>query len=74
VFNSLVTIGHWSEWRFSKRASSMAFDAARRLVAISLSSSSGERSSGSSLLMELARRRIRSVGNFNGLDSKALVG
>ena len=73
VSNSLVPIGHWSEWRFSMRASSAAFDAARWLVAISLSSRSGGRFLSSSLLMELARRRIRSVDNFSGLDSKASV-
>ena len=56
------------------RASSMAFDAARRLVAISLLTGSGGRFSSYSSLMELARRRIRSVGNFSGLDFKASVG
>ena len=55
------------------RASSTACDAARRLVAISLLSSSGGRFSGSSPLMELTRRRIRSVSSFSGLDSKASV-
>jgi len=72
--NSLVPIGNWSEWRFSMRASSTACDAAWRLVAISLLSSNGGRFSSYSPLMEPAKRSIRSVGNFSGLDSKASTG
>jgi hypothetical protein len=74
VSYSLVSIGHWSECRFSIHASSTAFDAARRLAEISLLTSSGRRFSSSSPLMEVARRRIRSVGNLSGLDYKALIG
>jgi hypothetical protein len=51
----------------------VACDAAVRMFVISFSWDSGGRLCSSRPLMELSSRRMRSVGNFRGFDSKASV-